>query len=248
MPNTATTLRRAQRVYYRNRRKALAVVLRAGSGVTCTVCGWSGRQFMASRKPRRPNRICPACTSSERYRAFDIWLRERGTPAPGARLLEVAPTHTVERLATELGYRYTSIDLKSPRARTHADLCNLPFADETFDVVVCFHVLEHIPADGEAAAELVRVADAAGEAVVVVPWDPGRPDTFEDPDADPADYERLYGQSDHVRIYGRDAPDRWANPAMAIDERPWDGVFTPDQRKQHALDGDDDRFWVLTRA
>jgi len=233
--------RRARRLERRLHRRLLSF----GDKVRCPVCGWSGTALAPSARPRRPNRICPECQSSERYRALELFLRRRGPVPPGTRLLEVAPIHTVERTARSLGYEYASIDLQSPRAMAHADLCHLPFPDATFDVIVCFHVLEHIPADREAVAELARVAGATGQAIVVVPREDARPTTFEDPDADPADYERLYGQSDHVRIYGADIVSRWTETGVQISEDLWSDEFTPDVFAHAALSGDDDRFWIL---
>lgn len=220
-------------------------VLRAPARVECPVCAWTGPSLAPSRKPRRANRICPRCGSSERYRALELSLRARGTAPQGARLLEVAPIHTVQHTAERLGYHYTSVDLQSQHARVLGDLCTLPFADGAFDLVVCFHVLEHIPRDVSAVRELARVVGPNGAAIVVVPRDIDRAVTFEDPDADPADYERLYGQSDHVRIYGADIMTRWADAQVHIEEQPWDEQFTPDEHRRAALSGDDDQWWII---
>lgn len=214
--------------------------------VTCPICGWAGPRFAPSYRPRRGNRICPGCQSSERYRALELLLRARGQVPRGTRLLEVAPIRTVERTARALGYVYTSIDLHSALAQIHGDLCHLPFPSGSFDVVVCFHVLEHIPEDRLAAAELARVVGCDGEAIVVVPREDHRPHTFEDPDADPADYERLYGQSDHVRIYGSDIVTRWRETGIQVDEREWTTCFASDAHRRAALTGDDDRFWIVS--
>lgn len=219
--------------------------VRAPKRVRCPICGWDGPAFLPSPRPRRPNRICPGCESSERYRALELTLRSTGKVEPGTRLLEVAPIDTLASTARDLGYDYASIDLKSLKAMVHGDLCALPFADGAFDTVVCFHVLEHVPNDRAAVAELARVVGPRGRVIVIVPRDESRATTFEVPDADPADYEALYGQSDHVRIYGADIAERWDLPGVCLDVQPWTELFTTSESRTAALPGDDDRYWYL---
>lgn len=235
---------RARRV----ERSAHRRFLRFPNRVQCPVCGWSGPRLATSRNPRRPNRICPDCRSSERYRALHLLLTQRGPVEPGTRLLEVAPIRSVKPLAEGLGYTYASVDLKSRTAQVLGDLTALPFGDATFDLIVCFHVLEHVPADDEAVRELARVVGREGEVLVVVPSEDDRPTTFEDPDARPEDYERLYGQSDHVRIYGGDIARRWDLPGISLTQDAWADRFAPDVHHRAALTGDDDRFWIIQAA
>jgi SAM-dependent methyltransferase len=172
-------------------------------------------------------------------------LRERGRVRPGTRLLEVAPIRTVENTARELGYDYVSVDLNSAAAQVHGDLGRLPFRGAVFDLVVCFHVLEHIVDDRAAVTELARVVGIGGKALVVVPRNESWPATFEDPDASPEDYERLYGQSDHVRIYGSDIVNRWSETGVDVRVQHWTECFTRDAHRRAVLTGEDDRFWVL---
>lgn len=239
----SAVVRRCRRV----ERKVWIHAMGFGTTVRCPNCGWSGRQFAPSANPRRANRICPVCFSNERYRALEAWLRARAT-RPGERLLEIAPIELVRPTATELGMEYVSLDLKSARALVLGDLCDLPFSTAAFDVVVCFHVLEHVPDDAAAMAELGRIVKAGGDLVIVVPWDQGRRETFEDPDTDPADYERVYGQSDHVRIYGADFSGRLRAAGLEVDEVMWSTLFTPAEYATFALDGPDDRFWICRTA
>lgn len=214
--------------------------------VRCPVCGWTGARFAPSRKPRRPNRICPACGSSERCRALILLLEKLGPVPAGTRLIEVAPINTVQPTAEALGYTYSSVDLRSPRARVLADLTAMPFEAASAPVIVCSHVLEHVPDDATAVRELARVAGPDGRVLVVVPRDENRSITFEVEGADPADYERLYGQSDHVRIYGRDLEDRWRAAGVDVSVELWVDHFDAPTHRSAALDGDDDRFWILT--
>ena len=222
-------------------------LLRFPHRVRCPVCGWTGPSLAPSSRPRKPNRMCPRCGSSERYRALELLLRRRGAAQPGSRLLELSPVGTVQQTAVSLGYDYTSINI-TPGDRTvsaQADVCHLAFPDGTFDLIVCLHVLEHVADDAAAVREMVRALAPGGEVIVVVPRDPGRPVTYEDQTDDPEEYERYYGQRDHVRIYGADVTSRWRAAGVEVEETPWVEQFTPDVHRYAALTGNDDRFWVL---
>ncbi len=248
MPNATASFRgRAlgyvTRLSRRVRRDVYVRALRIGDRYACPICGWSGLRFLPGSKPSIPNRICPNCNSTERYRALELWLR-RGGAVNDAALLEIAPIELVRGSATELGYCYASLDLSSSRAMVLGDLCRTPFRDESFDTIICFHVLEHIPNDSAAMSELGRILKPKGSAIVIVPWDTTTATTFEGASDDPADNERLYGQSDHVRIYGRDVTDRLRDAGLEVEEVRWADAFEPDQLRHHLLPGDDDRFWI----
>jgi SAM-dependent methyltransferase len=88
-----------------------------------------------------------------------------------------------------------------------ASLTALPLRDDSVDVLICYHVLEHIPDDGAAMAEIARTLDPGGLALVQVPWRPER-STDEDPNAPEEERTRRFGQADHVRMYGADFEDR----------------------------------------
>jgi len=88
-----------------------------------------------------------------------------------------------------------------------ASLAQLPFPESSVDVLLCYHVLEHISDDAAAMTEIARVLGDAGLALVQVPWRPGVP-TDEDPDAPLDERVRRFGQADHVRYYGSDFEER----------------------------------------
>lgn len=228
--------------------RAHRTLLRFPRRVRCPICGWTGVALAHSSKPRKPNRMCPQCGSSERYRAMELFLRRRGSVAPGTRLLEISPIGTVEPTATSLGYAYTGVtlDFEDVSVDAYATLDALPFPSEMFDVVVCLHVLEHVLDDRGAVREMARVLRPGGEALVNVPWDPARTVTFEDQSTDPGRNAELYGQHDHVRIYGADATARWIEAGVDVEEDRWVERFTPDVHRYAALEGNDDRFWILT--
>jgi SAM-dependent methyltransferase len=113
--------------------------------------------------------------------------------------------------------RYIRIDLQSPLSDVHADICALPFRDDEFDAVICNHVLEHVPDDRAAMRELRRILRQGGFAILMVPFQPDR-QTYEDPTVvDPERREELFGQFDHVRLYGSDYLDRLREAGFDVD-------------------------------
>src|SRR5690606_30324446 len=99
--------------------------------------------------------------------------------------------------------------LDSPLADVKADICNLPFDDNSFDFILCNHVLEHIPDDEKAMRELYRILKSGGTGIFQIPQDLNRETTFEDSSiTDRKERAKIFGQYDHVRIYGRDYFDK----------------------------------------
>jgi len=105
---------------------------------------------------------------------------------------------------------YVTADLESPLAKIKMDIHQIPFEENTFDVVICNHVLEHVQKDILAMKEINRVLKKNGWAIMQVPFMGKNLDyTYEDPSIrHPAEREKVYGQRDHVRIYGKDYPER----------------------------------------
>jgi len=121
-------------------------------------------------------------------------------------VLHVAPEHACYKSFKKLdNIDYTTTDLHSPLANVKADICDLPFKENQFDVILCNHVLEHIPNDKKAMQELFRVLKSGGWAILQVPLDSKRLKTFQDDTiTDPKERMRVFGQYDHVRLYGMD--------------------------------------------
>jgi SAM-dependent methyltransferase len=181
----------------------------AGDRVECQLCG--GR--FGRWQEQRPGWVvlCPRCGSLPRHRLLWWFMREAGLlDQPGLDILHVAPERSLEaRLRMLSGARYTSVDLHDPRATVRADLTDLPFADDAFDLVLCSHVLEHVPDDRMAMRELARIARPAGLTVVQSPVNYDIQTTHEDPTiTDEQERLRLFSQRDHVRVYGPDLRDR----------------------------------------
>jgi len=104
---------------------------------------------------------------------------------------------------------YLSADFAAEWAMEKMDITDIQYVDNTFDAILCNHVLEHIPDDKKAMKELSRVLKPNGWAILQVPLDPNLDKTFEDPSVtSPEERKRVFGQKDHVRIYGKDYKDR----------------------------------------
>jgi SAM-dependent methyltransferase len=199
----------AQRLY-----RPLVAQAYRGDAVECPICGGRFRKFLkkhaASGTPR-PGARCARCGSLERHRLLWLYLRD-GTDllARPARLLHFAPEPGIaEKLQALPGCDYLSADLDAPPAMVCMDVQDIPADDGSFDAVICNHVLEHVPDDRRAMREIRRVLKPGGWAIIGVPLQRKRATSFEDPAiTSPEEREQVYGQFDHVRVYGRDYPDR----------------------------------------
>jgi ubiquinone/menaquinone biosynthesis C-methylase UbiE len=125
-------------------------------------------------------------------------------------ILHLAPEDCLESALKRLPQvTYVSCDLRMRAADVCGDATALPFADERFDLIMCVHVLEHIPDDHRAMQELRRVLRPGGTALLISPVDNRLESTFEDPDASsPQQRMELFHHPEHVRIYGRDYEER----------------------------------------
>ncbi|HEY0319292.1 MAG TPA: methyltransferase domain-containing protein [Solirubrobacterales bacterium] len=222
------------------RRQALLGAARGiryrGTRVQCPCCGSTFSRFLPHRG--RPHARCPGCGTLERHRLLTLFL-ERETDLferPGA-LLHIAPEYGLfRRLSAVGGLRYVSGDLEPDLAALELDLMALPFAAASFDFVICNHVLEHVDDDRRAMAEIHRVLRPGGWAILMCPVDQRRATTLEDPAVlTPGDRDRVFGQSDHARLYGRDYRDRLAAAGFSVRAEPYLDRFDERSIARHGL-------------
>jgi SAM-dependent methyltransferase len=193
-----------------------------GDRVECPCCGGTFRAFMPIVKPVGPNRgneRCPGCGARERHRQVCLYLEQwTNLLTDRHRVLHFAPERSLERrLRARPNLDYVSTDLARSRVMVRADITGLPFPDEAFDVILCSHVLEHVPDDRAAMRELHRVLAPRGWALVMVPFSARRAETYEDPTiVAPRDRERHFGQADHVRVYGLDVKARLEDAGFTV--------------------------------
>lgn len=224
------------------RRRLSDAWLFSGTGVECPFCGWTGRSFAPGGLDRRPKRKCPRCGSLERYRMLLLYLLERSDVfwRSAVSLLDVAPTPYFRRFVDsypQVSYVGTDLTPVGPGV-VSTDLTRAGFRSASFDLILCFHVLEHVPDDIAAMAELRRCLRRDGELVIQVPLREGLP-TEEDLEAPPEERLRRFGKDDHVRYYGDDVVDRLVSVGFEVSKnkpREWLGEPRFDK---HGLKGDD---------
>ena len=139
---------------------------------------------------------------------------------------------------------YISVDLNSPLAMVKMDITNILYEDNTFDVILCSHVLEHIIDDRKAIRELFRVLKPGGWAILQVPLSNENDKTLEEPSIiSPRDRERIFGQKDHVRIYGRDYKDRLEKAGFTVKVDGYVRELGDDKIKKHGLSEDQEIYF-----
>ncbi len=193
-----------------------------GSNVECPVCEISYRKFLPyGRLNSRPNALCPDSLSLERHRLMWLYLKEKTNFfTADIKLLHIAPELCfIKKFKAMPNIDYTSADLDSPLADVKMDVHEIPFDDNTFDVVFCNHVMEHVDNDIKAMSEIYRVLKPGGWAIIQSPQDYSRETTLEDPTiTEPKERERVYWQDDHVRLFGLDYGKRLEKAGFNVKE------------------------------
>ena len=202
-------------------RPILAFFLK-GNTFTDPIDGKSFKTFLPyGYGNQRNNVLSPSTLSLERHRLLWLYLKnETDFFTVPKKILHFAPEQAFyKRFRKMKNLEYVTTDLNSPLADVKADICNLPFKDEEFDVILCNHVLEHIPDDTKAMQELYRVMKVGGLGIFQIPQDLNREKTFEDNSiTDQKERAKIFGQYDHVRIYGRDYFDKLRSIGFKVEE------------------------------
>ena len=193
-----------------------------GNNVTCPVCDISYRKFLPyGRLNPRENALCPDSLSLERHRLMWLYLKDKTNFfSDNLKVLHIAPEICFIDIFKKMNnLDYTTADLESPLAEVKMDVHEIPFEDHSFDVVFCNHVMEHVDDDIKAMSEINRVLKKGGWAIIQSPQDYSRTETLEDPSiTDPKERERVYWQSDHVRLFGLDYGQRLEKGGFKVKE------------------------------
>ncbi|MFA6588879.1 MAG: methyltransferase domain-containing protein [Bacteroidales bacterium] len=181
-----------------------------GNKVECPVCESRFRKFLPyGYGESADNRLCPKCLSLERHRLLWLYLKQKTSFFEAKlKVLHFAPEQPfLKRFKALKNLDYTTADLDSPIADLRLDLCDIALPANSYDVLLCNHVLEHVPDLDKALSEIKRVLKPGGWAILLVPLNMNVK-SFGDPSVtEPEERRRLYGQYDHVRQFGKDYPD-----------------------------------------
>lgn len=229
-----------KKILKKDRRIFLRRVFYAGTKYNCSVCNSNLRSMLTSGYQLPvlseldviggetiPYDTCPVCFANSRTRLLLEYIQREikiDKASSRFRLLHVAPEYGIySRLKVNENIDYVAVDLNPIEYRdiegvSRCDVTAIDFANDSFDLIICSHVLEHVPQDHVAIKELFRVLKSGGTAILQVPISASLQMTIEDPNlTDPRERERRFGQHDHVRIYGADYPTRLRNGGFSVE-------------------------------
>ena len=186
--------------------------------VYCPCCGKHFRQFRDERyyddadrfnpavfSKQRQDVICDFCRSAPRHRIIASWAENNIALLKSSKILYFAPELSMMLWFKRHGITVTTADLYDRRTDLRLDLTDIALPDGSEDIVFCNHVLEHVPDYSRALSELHRIIRKGGMLLISFPIDPGADDVREDTNASVEERIRLFGQSDHFRVFGKNS-------------------------------------------
>lgn len=214
---------------YRKFKRAMLLNLYQGKNVNCPLCetsfsNWRGNEDFGS---------CPKCGSMPRHRLLFLYLKNNDLLySSSSRILHFAPEKCwIDKLKTTSNLEYITADLSAPEADFKIDITDINFDSQSFDIVLCSHVLEHIIDDRKAINELFRVLTPGGTAYIQVPYNSSKPTDEDFTITNPQERKKRFGQSDHVRTYGLDFQQRLESGGFEVTQEHYAIKLTSEQRK-----------------
>ena len=217
----------------------LLSLLLKGDKFTDPIDGKSFRKFLSyGYNKLRKNALSPSTLSLERHRLLWLYLiNETVLFEKKIKLLHFAPEQAFYKRFKKLNnIQYDSIDINSPLAKIKADICDLPIKDNTYDFILCNHVLEHVLDDKKAMSELYRVLKKGGTGIFQVPIDMNREKTFQDDSiTDKLERNKIFGQYDHVRVYGKDYFNKLENTGFKVQQIDYSKKFSNEEILKYSI-------------
>ena len=190
---------------YRVVRKYVNKTIWYGNNAKCNICNSKIRKWRFYGDVEKKNRVCPVCYSFGRQRFIWYCIEKNIIKLKqDSKVLHIAPELSLRNKFKRIVLKnnYITGDLNEDDVDIKIDITDIQQPNENYDLIICLHVLEHVPDDDMALAEFYRVLKSGGTLVLQVPLS-GLESTHEDDTIDsPQSRKLLYGQSDHLRLYG----------------------------------------------
>ncbi len=219
--------------------KPLIKIYLYGNKYTDPIDGSSFRKFLPYGYNKvRKNALSPSTFSLERHRLLWLYLQnETDFFEKKMKVLHFAPEAAFLKKFKKLkNISYDTIDLDSPLADIKADICDLPIKNDSYDFILCNHVLEHIVDDEKAMKELYRVLKKGGTGIFQVPLNMSNKQTYEDfTITDPKERNKAFGQYDHVRVYGMDFFERLKNVGFKVEKCEYTSKLSEEKKTKYCL-------------
>ncbi len=211
-----------------------------GKKQECPICEGHFRKFLpyGYTDENSDNRLCPRCLSLERHRLIWLYLQKKTDIfSKPTKMLHIAPEQSFYKRFKNINtLTYHTGDLESPIADYHFDIHKIPFEDNSYDFVMCNHVLEHVENEFQATSEIYRVLKHGGWAILQVPINLEFEVTYEDPSiTDSKEREKHFGQYDHVRWHGKDYGKRLEKSGFKVEELNFISELPKEQIKKMRL-------------
>ena len=205
-----------------------------GKKQECPICEGHFRKFLpyGYTDVNSDNRLCPRCLSLERHRLIWLYLQKKTNVfTQKTKMLHIAPEQSFFKRFKKIDtLTYHTGDLESPIADYHFDIHQIPFEENTYDFVMCNHVLEHVKDEFKATSEIFRVLKPGGWAILQVPINIKFDETYEDSSiVDSKEREQHFGQYDHVRWHGKDYGKRLEKSGFKVEELDFVNEFSIDE-------------------
>lgn len=193
------------------------------------------------------NWSCPSCGAHDRERHLLLYLERLGLleRITGAQVLHFAPEKRLSKIFLKLEpSRYVRGDLfPSEPEIQKLDLLAIDFPDASFDIVFANHVLEHVSDDQRGVSEVRRVLRPGGFAILQTPYSTRLHHTIEDPGVDDEiTRNELFGQEDHVRLFGRDIFERFARSGLVADVKRHADILPDIDAERYGISCDEPLF------
>jgi SAM-dependent methyltransferase len=224
-------------------------ITHTGNERECPLCGTRYKKFGRGGVEKRDDAQCMNCGSLERHRFLWLYLQRemKINEQRNLNVLHFAPEKYLENKLRANSNHYITADIEGDDVDIKVDITNTPFEKETFDLILCSHVLEHVNDDRKALKELLRIVNTNGKVLIIIPVE--RETTFEDPSiTEPEARLKIFGQRDHVRIYGEDFINRLIESGFEVLTYLPKDLFSEAEQIKYGINIESDRLYVCSKS